>query len=154
VQFSEKLSDDYKDALRTGDKNRVSILRMIKAAVKNREIEKGSPLSDDEIYAVFRSFVKQANESIEQFSKAGRMDLAEKEKEELLIMQGYLPQRRQHSEDEIKKLVKEIISETGATGPKEMGKVMKAVMAKTKGQVDGKLVNNLVKEILESTGAA
>jgi hypothetical protein len=82
------------------------------------------------------------------------MDLAEKEKEELLIMQGYLPQHQQHSEDEIKKLVKEIISETGATGPKEMGKVMKAVMAKTKGQVDGKLVNKLVKEILESTGAA
>jgi hypothetical protein len=154
VQFSEKLSDDYKDALRSGDKNRVSILRMIKAAVKNREIEKGSPLSDDEIYAVFRTFVKRANESIEQFSKAGRMDLAEKENEELLIMQGYLPQHQQHSEDEIKKLVKEIISETGATGPKEMGKVMKAVMAKTKGQVDGKLVNNLVKEILESTGAA
>lgn len=154
MQFSEKLSDDYKDALRSGDKNRVSILRMIKAAVKNREIEKGSPLSDDEIYAVFRTFVKRANESIEQFSKAGRMDLAEKEKEELLIMQGYLPQPQLHNEEEIKKLVKEIISETGATGPKDMGKVMKAVMAKTKGQVDGKLVNNLVKEILESTGAA
>jgi hypothetical protein len=152
VQFSEKLSDDYKDALRAGDKSRVSILRMIKAAVKNREIEKGSLLSDDEIYAVFRSFVKRANESIEQFSNAGRMDLAEKEKEELSIMQGYLPQ--QPGEDEIRKLVKEIIIETGATGPKEMGKVMKAVMAKTKGQVDGKLVSNLVKEMLETTGAA
>jgi len=130
VQFSEKLSDDYKDALRSGDKIKISILRMIKAAVKNREIEKGSLLSDDEIYAVFRSFVKRANESIEQFSKAGRMDLAEKEKEELSIMQGYLPQPP--GEDEIRKLVKEIISETGAAGPKEMGKVMKAVMAKTK----------------------
>jgi uncharacterized protein len=152
VQFSEKLSDDYKDALRSGDKIKVSILRMIKAAVKNREIEKGSLLSDDEIYAVFRSFVKRANESIEQFSKAGRMDLAEKEKEELSIMQGYLPQPP--GEDEIRKLVKEIISETGAAGPKEMGKVMKAVMAKTKGLADGKLVSNLVKEMLEATGAA
>ena len=152
MQFSEKLSDDYKDALRSGDKSRVSILRMIKAAVKNREIEKGSLLSDDEIYAVFRSFVKRANESIEQFSKAGRMDLAEKEKEELSIMQGYLP--LQPGEDEIRKLVKEIISETGAAGPKEMGKVMKAVMAKTKGLADGKLVSNLVKEMLEATGAA
>lgn len=152
MQFSEKLSDDYKDALRSGDKSRVAILRMIKAAVKNREIEKGSLLTDDEIYAVFRSFVKRANESIEQFSKAGRMDLAEKEKEELSIMQGYLPQ--QPGEDEIRKLVKEIIIETGAAGPKEMGKVMKAVMAKTKGQVDGKLVSNLVKEMLETTGAA
>ncbi len=152
MQFSEKLSDDYKDALRSGDKSRVSILRMIKAAVKNREIEKGSLLSDDEIFAVFRSFVKRANESIEQFSKAGRMDLAEKEKEELSIMQGYLPQPP--GEDEIRKLVKEIISETGAAGPKEMGKVMKAVMAKTKGLADGKLVSNLVKEMLEATGAA
>lgn len=152
MQFSEKLSDDYKNALRAGDKSRVSILRMIKAAVKNREIEKGSPLSDEEIYAVFRSFVKRANESIEQFSKAGRMDLAEKEKEELSIMQGYLPQ--QPGEDEIRKLVKDIISETGAAGPKDMGKVMKAVMAKTKGLADGKLVSNLVKEMLETTGAA
>jgi len=152
VQFSEKLSDDYKDALRSGDKIKVSTLRMIKAAVKNREIEKGSLLSDDEIYAVFRSFVKRANESIEQFSKAGRMDLAEKEKEELSIMQVYLP--LQPGEDEIRKLVKEIISETGAAGPKEMGKVMKAVMAKTKGLADGKLVSNLVKEMLEATGAA
>jgi len=152
VQFSEKLSDDYKDALRSGDKIKVSVLRMIKAAVKNREIEKGSLLSDDEIFAVFRSFVKRANESIEQFSKAGRMDLAEKEKEELSIMQGYLP--LQPGEDEIRKLVKEIISETGAAGPKEMGKVMKAVMAKTKGLADGKLVSNLVKEMLEAKGAA
>ena len=152
MQFSEKLSDDYKDALRSGDKIKVSVLRMIKAAVKNREIEKGSLLSDDEIFAVFRSFVKRANESIEQFSKAGRMDLAEKEKEELSIMQGYLPQPP--GEDEIRKLVKEIISETGAAGPKEMGKVMKAVMAKTKGLADGKLVSNLVKEMLEATGAA
>ena len=152
MQFSEKLSDDYKDALRSGDKIKVSVLRMIKAAVKNREIEKGSLLSDDEIFAVFRSFVKRANESIEQFSKAGRMDLAEKEKEELSIMQGYLP--LQPGEDEIRKLVKEIISETGAAGPKEMGKVIKAVMAKTKGLADGKLVSNLVKEMLEAKGAA
>jgi len=152
VQFSEKLSDDYKEALKAGDKSRVSILRMIKAAVKNKEIEKGSSLSDDEIYAILRSFVKRAGESIEQFSKAGRTDLAEKEKEELSIMQGYLP--RQPGEGEIRKLVKEVISETGASGMKDMGKVMKAVMAKTKGQVDGKLVNTIVKETLEPKSAA
>lgn len=152
MQVSEKLSDDYKEALKAGDKGRVSILRMIKAAVKNKEIEKGSSLSDDEIYAILRSFVKRAGESIEQFSKAGRTDLAEKEKEELSIMQGYLP--RQLSEEEIRKLVKEVISETGASGMKDMGKVMKAVMAKTKGQADGKLVNTIVKETLEPTSAA
>jgi uncharacterized protein YqeY len=152
VQLSEKLSDDYKEALKAGDKSRVSILRMIKAAVKNKEIEKGSSLSDDEIYAILRSFVKRANESIEQFSQAGRTDLAEKEKEELSIMQGYLP--RQLGEDEIRKLVKEVISETGASGMKDMGKVMKAVMARTKGQVDGKLVNTIVNETLEPNSAA
>ena len=152
VQFSEKLSDDYKEALKAGDKSRVSILRMIKAAVKNKEIEKGSSLSDDEIYAILRSFVKRAVESIEQFSKAGRTDLAAKEKEELSIMQGYLP--RQLGEEEIRKLVKDIVSETGASGMKDMGTVMKAVMAKTKGQVDGKLVNTIVKETLEPTSAA
>lgn len=152
MQFSEKLSDDYKEALKAGDKSRVSILRMIKAAVKNKEIEKGSSLSDDEIYAILRSFVKRAVESIEQFSKAGRTDLAAKEKEELSIMQGYLP--RQLGEEEIRKLVKDIVSETGASGMKDMGTVMKAVMAKTKGQVDGKLVNTIVKETLEPTSAA
>ena len=152
MQFSEKLSDDYKEALKAGDKSRVSILRMIKAAVKNKEIEKGSSLSDDEIYAILRSFVKRAVESIEQFSKAGRTDLAAKEKEELSIMQGYLP--RQLGEEEIRKLVEDIVSETGASGMKDMGTVMKAVMAKTKGQVDGKLVNTIVKETLEPTSAA
>jgi len=152
VQLSEKLSNDYKDALRSGDKGKVSILRMIKAAVKNKEIEKGTSLTDDEIYTIFRMFVKRANESIEQFSKAGRMDLAEKEKEELTIIQNYLP--KQLGEDEVKGLIKDAISEVGAAGPKDMGKVMKLVMSKTKGQADGKLVNNLVKEMLEKTGAA
>ena len=152
MQLSEKLSNDYKDALRSGDKSKVSILRMIKAAAKNKEIEKGASLTDDEIYTIFRSFVKRANESIEQFSKAGRTDLAEKEKEELSIIQNYLP--KQLGEDEVKGLIKEAISEVGAAGPKDMGKVMKLVMSKTKGQADGKLVNNLVKEMLEKTGAA
>ena len=148
MQLSEKLSNDYKDALRSGDKGKVSILRMIKAAVKNKEIEKGTSLTDDEIYTIFRMFVKRANESIDQFSKAGRMDLAEKEKEELAIIQNYLP--KQLGEDEVKGLIKDAISEVGAAGPKDMGKVMKLVMSKTKGQADGKFVNNLVKEILEA----
>jgi uncharacterized protein YqeY len=148
VQLSEKLSDDYKEALKAGDKSRVSILRMIKAAVKNREIEKGSSITDDEISSILRTFIKRANESIGQFSKAGRMDLAEKEKEELSIMQGYLP--RQLGEEEVRGFVNESIKEVGATGPKDMGKVMKAVMAKTKGLADGKLVNNLVRETLEA----
>lgn len=149
MRISEKLSDDFKAALKSGDKNKVSILRMVKAAMKNREIEKGSSLDDEEIYSILRSFVKKAHESIEQFSKAGRMELAEKEKQELAVIQLYLP--KQLGEEEIKEMIREAVSETGASGPKDMGKVMKVVMAKTKGQADGKLVNSLVKEMLEST---
>ena len=152
MHLSERISDDYKEALKSGDKDRVSILRMVKAAVKNREIEKRSPLSDDEISGILRSYVKRAHESIEQFSKAGRTDLAEKEKKELAIIQSYLPQ--QIEEDEIRIIIKDAINETGAAGAKDMGKVMKAVMSKTKGLADGKLVNNLVKEMLETTNAA
>lgn len=152
MHLSEIISNDYKEALKSGDKDRVSILRMVKAAVKNREIEKRSPVSDDEIAAILRSYVKRAHESIEQFSKAGRSDLAEKEKKELAIIQGYLPQ--QIEEDEIRTIIKDAINETGAAGAKDMGKVMKAVMSKTKGLADGKLVNNLVKEMLETTNAA
>ena len=96
---------------------------------------------------MFRSFVKRAKDSIEQFSNAGRTDLAEKEKEELAVMQEYLP--KQISEDDIRQIVKDAVEETGASGPKDMGRVMKTVMGKTKGQADGKLVNSLVKEILE-----
>lgn len=146
--ISDKIAHDFKEALKSGDRNKVSILRMVKAAVKNREIEKGSPLNDEEILGILRSFVKRAHESIEQFSKAGRTDLAEKEKQELAVIQSYLP--RQLDGEEIKRLVREAVTETGATEAKDMGRVMKAVMAKTKGQADGKLVSGLVKEILES----
>jgi len=152
VHISEQLSDDFKTALKSGDKNKLSILRMVKAAVKNREIEKSSPLDDEEIYGILRSFVKRAHESIEQFSKAGRQELADKEKEELAIIQNYLP--RQLGETEIGKIVEDVIGEIGATGPKDIGRVMKAVMSKTKGLADGKIVNELVKQTLERINAA
>lgn len=152
MHLSEIISNDYKEALKSGDKDRVSILRMVKAAVKNREIEKKSSLPDDEISGILRSYVKRAHESIEQFSKAGRTDLVEKEKKELVIIQSYLP--RQIAEDELKIIIKDAVIETGAAGTKDFGKVMKAVMSKTKGLADGKLVNDLVKAILETTNAA
>ncbi len=148
MSLAEKISNDFKEALKSGEKSKVSVLRMIKAAIKNREIEKGASLNDDEISSIFRLFVKRAKESIEQFSKANRTDLVEKEKEELTIIQNYLPQ--QLGEDEIRKIIKDIISEVGATGPKDTGKVMKAVMVKAKGQIDGKLANTIVKEMLEA----
>jgi len=147
VQLAEKLSNDLKTALKSGDKIRLGILRMIKSDIKNKEIEKGASPGEEEILAMLRSFVKRAKDSIEQFTNAGRTDLAEKEKAELAVIQEYLP--KQISEDDIRQIVKDVVEETGASGPKDMGMVMKAVMGKTKGQADGKLVNGLVKEILE-----
>jgi uncharacterized protein YqeY len=148
MSLAEKMAGDLKESLKARDANRTSILRMVKASMKNMEIEKGGPLAEEEVQALLRTFVKRARESIEQFSKAGRTELADKEKEELAIIRQYLPQ--QLAEEDIKKMIKDVISETGASGPRDMGKVMKAVMAKTRGQADGKLVNNFVKEMLEA----
>jgi hypothetical protein len=148
MSLAEKITNDLKEALKSGDSRRVSVLRMVKAAIKNKEIEKRASLQDEDIINVLKSFVKRANESIEQFSKAGRTELVQKEKEELTVVQSYLPE--QLSEEEIRVIIKDVINETGATSLKDMGKVMKAVMARGKGQIDGKLANTLVKEMLEA----
>jgi len=148
MSLSERIATDFNRALKSGDKVRVAILRMVKSTIKNREIEKGEALGDDEIEGVFRSFVKRAKESIEQFSKAERTDLVEKEKAELAIIQEYLP--RQLGEDETREIIRNAIVETGAAGPQDMGKVMKVVMAKGKGLIDGKLANILLKGMLEA----
>jgi uncharacterized protein YqeY len=148
VTIFETISDDLNVALKAGDKNRVSILRMIKSAVKNREIEKKAPLDDDEVKAILKTFVKRGRESIDQFTKAGRTELAEKETQELAVVQNYLP--KQLSEEETKSIIADTLKEMEAVGPKDMGKVMKAVMGKAKGLVDGKLANKLLKEILEA----
>jgi len=147
MSLAEKISVDVKNALKSGDKSRLSILRMIKSSIKNKEIEKSESLTDEETSAILRSFLKRANESIEQFTIAGRTDLVEKEKEESEIIQNYLP--RQLNEDQTREIVSNAINEVGATGPGDMGKIMKAIMAKAGGQVDGKLASKLVKEMLE-----
>jgi len=126
----------------------LSILRLVKAAVKNREIEKKTPLDDNEVKAILKTFVNRGKDSIDQFSKAGRTELVEKEKLELAIVQHYLP--RQLSDEETRAMILDTVQELGVAGPKDMGKVMKAVMGKAKGLVDGKLANKLLKEILEA----
>ena len=148
MSISEKIADDLKEALKAGDKSKLSVLRLVKSAMKNKEIEKRASLTDEDVYAILRSFVKRSRESIGQFSKAGRTELVEKEKEELSIVQGYLPE--QLEEDELRKIIKAIVEEAGASGPGDMGKVMKSVMAKLKGQADGRLVNTIVREMLEA----
>ena len=142
----DRLSDDLKTALKGGEKDRLSVIRMIKAAVKNKEIEKGDLLSDEEVCGVMTTLAKRAKDSIEQFSKGGRQELAEKEARELAIIQDYLPE--QISEEELTLIINEVVTETGASGPGDMGRVMKSVMAKAKGQADGKLVSELVKKML------
>lgn len=147
MSLNERITEDLKNALKAGDKDKLSILRMIKSSIKYQEIEKKAPLGDDDISAILRTYVKRAKESIEQYSGAGRADLADKEEKELAIVQSYLPD--QLDENELRQIIRETISETGASGLKDMGKVMKAVMARAKGQADGKMANILVKEALE-----
>ena len=146
MTLAERLSSDYREALKAGQGVKVSVLRLVRAAVQNREIEKGSTLTEEEIHAVLNTLVKRARESIEQFSKASRNDLAEKEKEELTVIQPYLPW--QLSIEEVEDLVKTTIRETGASGTEGFGKIMKAVIAEAGGRADGKLVSELVKRKL------
>ncbi len=144
----ERIEDDLRTALKSSDKLKVSVLRMIKASLKNREIDKGSPLSDDDVLTVLGSLAKQTKESIKEYERAGRGDLAQKEKEELSVIQSYLPE--QLSEEEIERMIHEVIEETAASSVKDMGKVMKVLMPRLKGRADGKRVNQRVREILNS----
>lgn len=149
MSLSEILSDDLKNALKTGQKDTLSVIRMIKAAVKNKEIEKGAALSDEEIHGVLMTLARQRKDSIEQFSKGNRQDLVEKETGELSIVQSYLPE--QLTEEEVEEIIKNAVTESNANGAKDMGKVMKAVMVKVKGRADGRLVSALVKETLSGS---
>jgi len=143
----QNIEDDFKTALKASDALKVSALRMVKAALKNRQIEKGSELSEEEIISVIASLAKQRKESIEQFLKGGRKDLADKEKKELAILQSYLPE--QLSPEEIDRIIIEAIKESSPEGLKDMGKIMRIVMPQIKGAADGKFVNQRVRELLE-----
>ena len=148
MSIIETISDDLNKALKVRNKPKLSILRMVKAAIRNREIEKQSPLDDNEVKVILKTFVKRGKDSIDQFTKAGRTELVEKEKLELAVIQKYLP--RQLSDEETRAMISDTVKELGAVGPKDMGAVMKAVMGKAQGLVDGKLANKLLKEILEA----
>ena len=138
------------DAMRRQDRVKLSALRMLKAAMMNREVEKGHALDDADALQVVTSLVKQRKDSIEQFGNAGRQDLVDKETAELAILETYLPPAADPAV--IERAVAEAISETGATSPKDMGRVMKAAMARLAGQtVDGKAVNELVRARLSGS---
>jgi uncharacterized protein YqeY len=152
MSLLKRFDNDLKEALKASESAKVSILRMAKATVKNKQIEKGRELTDDEIVAVLSTMVKQGRESIEQFTKAGRMDLARNEEREVAILQSYMPQ--QLSPEEIDRIISGAIQEASAGTPQDIGKVMRILMPRVKGVADGKYVNQRVKELLESGGAA
>jgi len=146
MSLLQKLDEDLKTALKTSDKLKLSVLRMVKAAVKNQQIDKGRELRDEEILAIFSTLAKQRRESIEQFSKGGREDLAQQESQELLILQSYMPV--QLSAEELNAMILLAIKESSAENEGDMGKVMKILAPRIKGVADGKWVNNRVRELL------
>ncbi len=146
MSLLEAIESDLKAAMKASDRLKVATLRMVKASLKNREIDKGAPLTDDDVIGVLSTLAKQRRESITEFERGGRKDLAEREREELAVIQGYLPE--QLSEEEIKELVLQAIKETGASSPRDVGKVMKCLMPKVKGRADGRVVNQMVREQL------
>jgi len=144
MTFLERINEDLKNAMKNKEADRLSTLRMVKTALKNREIEKMAPLEDAEAIKVLQTLVKQRRDSAEQYRQAGRQELADRETAEIAMIESYLPAAV--DEATIARLVDETITEVGATSAKEMGQVMKGVMAKLAGQtVDGKIVNQLVK---------
>ena len=147
MSMNDQVGADITAAMKARDASRLSALRMLKAAVMNKSVEKGRDLDDAEVLQVVASLVKQRRDSIEQFTKAGRTDLVEKETAELTVLQAYLPAAA--TPEEINAAVAEAIAETGASSPKDMGKVMKAVMPKLAGKnADGKAVNDAVRRTL------
>jgi uncharacterized protein YqeY len=144
MSLRDRLTEDLKLATKSRDQLRMDVIRMIKAAVLNKEVEIKKDLDDAEMSRVMTSLIKQRRESIEQFEKAQRKELAEKERREIAIIESYLPQAL--SPQELERIVASVIAETGAHSLKEMGTVMKAVMARLANQVvDGKQVSDLVK---------
>ena len=138
----EKLMDDLKAAMKAHDMVAVNAIRGVIAKVKDLTVNAGKEMTDDAVLSVIAKAVKQREESVAQFTQAGREDLAEKEKTEMEMLRKYLP--AQLDEAAVAAIVKEVVAATGATGKKDMGRVMKEVMARVKGQADGKLVSKLV----------
>jgi uncharacterized protein len=147
MTLKDQIKSDLTAAMKARDAERTSTLRMIKAAMKNREIEKGGELDADEMIKLLRSMVKQRRDSIEQFTKGARQDLVDKEQAEIGIIETYLPQAA--SAEEIEAAVTAAIAETGAASIKDMGKVMKAAQARLTGKnADGRTVSEIVKSKL------
>ena len=146
MSLFEKIDKDIIEALKAGEKERLTILRGLKSALKYARIDKGDDLTDQEVIASLSSQAKKVRDSIEQFQMGGRDDLVAKERFDLEIISSYLPQ--QLTEDELRDIVKSAVEESSAESPRDIGKIMKLVMPQVKGRADGKMVNKLAMELL------
>ncbi|GAA0362541.1 GatB/YqeY domain-containing protein [Bacillus horti] len=142
MSFIERLNSEMKQAMKDKDKTKLNVIRMVKASLQNEKIQLGRDLNDDEVLTVVSRELKQRKDSLQEFEKAGRDDLAQAVQEEINILVQYMPE--QLSEEEVLQIVKETISEVGASSKADMGKVMGAIMPKVKGKADGALINKLV----------
>ncbi|WP_309123042.1 GatB/YqeY domain-containing protein [Paenibacillus sp.] len=146
MNLSERLNEDMKALMKSGDKFALTVVRMIRSAVKNAEIDARRPLSDEEVMDILTREVKQRRDALQEFEKAGREDLADQAKAEVEVIQRYMPQPL--TEAELTRIVEETIQEVGASSKADMGKVMSALMPKVKGRADGKQVNAAVQRLL------
>jgi uncharacterized protein YqeY len=146
MMLQDKVADDLRQAQKSGDKARVTVLRLVKAGVKNAEIAKGGPMDDAGVIDVITREVKQHRESISEFTKGNRQDLVAKEEAELATLLEYLP--KQMSREEVVATVRQVIEQVGAKGPGDKGKVMSQLMPQLKGRADGREANDIVTELL------
>ncbi len=146
MSFNDRITEDLKNAIKGRNPVRTSCLRMLKASLKNKQIEKGRELTDEETQAIISSLIRKGKEAIEEFRNGGREDLASKEEEEVRIFYDYLPQ--QLSQEEIEKTIREIIAELSAASQKDLGKIMKLAMARMAGKAQGKEVNEIARKLL------
>ena len=146
AELLKKLQEEMKKAMKSGEKDRLSTIRMLISEIKKVQIDKKKDLTDEEIIQLLQRYAKQRKEAIQQYKKANREDLVEKEEKELKVVEEFLPE--QLSEQEIENIVQETIEEIGASSLKDMGKVMKVVMEKVKGRADGSTVSKIVKQKL------
>ncbi|WNR46382.1 GatB/YqeY domain-containing protein [Paenibacillus roseipurpureus] len=146
MSLSDRLNEDMKQAMKSQDKFKLSVIRMVRSTIKNSEIDLKRPLDDNEVLDVLTREIKQRKDSLQEFTKAGRDDLADNLTAELAILAEYMPQ--QLSEEEVKAIVQQTIQQIGASSKADMGKVMTALMPQVKGRADGKVLNQLVQQLL------
>jgi uncharacterized protein len=146
MSLLDRLNQDMKQAMKNKDKEKLSVIRMVKSSLQNEAIKLGNVLSEDEELQVLTREMKQRKDSLQEFEKAGRDDLVKNLEQEIVVLNDYMP--AQMSEEELKSVIQETIEQTGAASKADMGKVMGAIMPKVRGKAEGTMVNRLVQQLL------